>query len=339
MRKRGWIVHACWGVGVLAVIIGCFIIVSMVYGRISTYEQQIEERDLIIAQLSAQWEELGPAAQGLVVIKGVRGGQEIRADNWHEFFQVVNYPEKLNLLVADTSLFTEGRPKYVRASMQEGTVLTFDDILDERLNDSHRYYDVILDEYPVGMLPGAYIDIRIRFPFGQDFIAFSHRKIHQMNGPVLKLIFSEQDIYTYSSMLTDKVMYGAQLYAVEYIDTGSQQAADTFYPLNHNQQELLMKNPNALDIVRQEMRLSRELLEAEMLEVVPSDLQQRQAYYQSLQSELEGLRANNTGAISGQQSLFLARWEAARRAAGEEVEDGISGWNDNIGWQAQGPVR
>jgi hypothetical protein len=319
----------------LAIIAASAIVIMMVYGRITSYEQQIEERDLIIADLTARWEDLGPAVQGLVVAKGVRGGQEIRADNWTDFFEPVLYPERLNLLVASPDLFQySSRPSYIRASMQEGTILTTDDVLEERLIDSHRYYDVILDEYPIGMLPGTYIDIRIRFPFGQDFIALSHRKVMQLNGSVIKLIFSEQDIYTYSSMLTDKVMYGAQLYAVEYIDVGSQQAADVFYPLNNNQQDLLLKNPNALDIVREEMRMSRELLEAEMLDVVPSDLQQRQNYYQSLQQSLEGLRASNTMSISQQQAIFIARWEYAQRQ-----NDDTSGWNDGLDWQAQGPVR
>jgi hypothetical protein len=152
---------------------------------------------------------------------------------------------------------------------------------------------------------------------------------------------SEQDIYTFNSMLTDKIMYQAQLYAVEYIDTGSQQAADQFYPLNHNQQELLLKNPNALDIVRQEMRLSRELLEAEMLDMEPADLAQKQAYYQQLQTQLAGLRAANSGALSGQQALFLARWEQEQRAAasGEGGSEDMGVEGQTAEWYHYGPVR
>lgn len=336
MRKQSWLVHACWGGGVFAVILASVIIIALVFGHVGDYEKAIAERDEVILKLSAQWEELGPATQGLVAIKGIHGGQEIRADNWQEYFQVVDYPENLNLHVATPGDFST--VKYIRASMREGTVLTTDDILDTRMADSLRYYDVILDELPIGLIPGKYVDIRVRFPFGQDFIALSHKKIENLNGGILKLVMSEQDIYTYNSMLTDKVMYEAQLYAVEYIDTGAQQAADQFYPLNYNQQELLLKNPNALEIVREEMRLSRELLEAEMIDIEPTDLDQKQAYYMQLQQQLASLRSSNSSAIGGQQALFIARWEAEQQAeAGEE--SGGSGGGQALDWTEYGPVR
>ena len=229
---------------------------------------------------------------------------------------------KLNLKVKlSPSMFPSN--KYIRASMGAGTVLIADNILDERLDDSQRYYDVILDEYPVGMLPGKYIDIRIRFPFGQDFIALPHKKVEQINGSVIKLVLSEQEIYTYNSMLTDKVLYQAQLYAVEYLDTGAQQAADSFYPLNYNMQELLMKNPNALDIVRTEMKLAREILESEMLETVPADQQQKEAYYRQLQQQLASLRASHTSAITGQQAIFF--WQDGRKSRRLELKGGAVG--------------
>ena len=135
-------------------------------------------------------------------------------------------------------------------------------------------------------------------------------------------------------MLTDKILYQAQLYAVEYLDTGAQQAADSFYPLNHNMQELLLKNPNALDIVRNEMKLSRELLESEMLETVPADLAQKEAYYKNLQAQLAALRAQNTGAITGQQSIFLTRWA-------QEQQEGVEGSDApvrDLDWTDRGPA-
>jgi hypothetical protein len=333
MKKRNWIVHAGWGTGVATVIVAAVVVITMIFGRITEYEQAIADRDATITALSAQWDELGPATSGLVLTKSVSAGQEITAENWQEFFQEVTYPERLNLLLPTSNDFESVR--YIRASLREGAVLTQDDLLSERVEDSLRYYDVVLDEHPVGLLAGKYVDIRIRFPFGQDFIAISHKKVEQLNGPVLKFVFSEQDIYTYNSMLTDKILYEAQLYVVEYVDSGAQQSADQFYPLNYNQQELLIKNPNALDIVREEMRLSRELLEAEMLDIEPADMELKQAYYQQLQAQLASLRSQTSAAITGQQALFIARWEAAQRE-GASLEDGSD--TEQANYDDFGPV-
>ena len=304
--KRTMMPHVLWGTGLGIVVFICAIIVLMVGGKSSTYKKAIADRDATITTLTQQWAELGPAVQGLVLIKDVSGGQEIRADNWKKFFAPVTYPQKLNLKLSTPNDFT--KTKYVRASMSTGAVLTLDDIRSTRQEDSQRYYDVILDEYPVGLTPGKYVDIRVRFPFGQDFISLGHKQVKEINGPTIKLVLSEQEIYTYNSMLTDKVLYQAQLYSTEYLDTGAQQAANNFYPLNYNMQELLLKNPNALDIVRSEMKLARELLESEMLNTVPADKTQKEAYYKQLQDQLAQLRAANSGAIGGQQSVFFARW-------------------------------
>lgn len=335
MRKGNMLPHILWGTGLAVVIIVCAIIVVMVNGKANMLQQQIAERDAMIASLNQQWQDLGPARQGLVLIKDVSGGQEIRADNWQEFFAPVSYPEKLNLKVATPADFTA--TKYIRTSMSVGTVLSTDDILDVRTEDSQRYYDIILDEYPIGLTPGKYIDIRVRFPFGQDFIALPHKYVKEINGPTIKLVLTEQEIYTYNSMLTDKVLYQAQLYAIEYVDTGAQQAADNFYPLNYNMQELLLKNPNALDIVRSEMKLARELLEADMLKTEPADLEQKEAYYKQLQSQLAQLRAANTSAITGQQAIFLARWAQQQADAAAEA-NGTAAAVD-VSWEDYAAVR
>jgi hypothetical protein len=332
--KKSWFIHIYYGVALVTVLIASVIVIQMIFKRAETYEQQLNERDAMIVELSGRWDNLGPAAEGLVVASGLRAGQELRADNWMDFLTVVTHPANLNLHTVTPADFQV--PKFVRASMREGTMLTADDILDTRLSDTMRFIDIILDEIPVGLLPGHYIDIRIRFPFGQDFVALPFRRVEQINGPVLKIMGSEQDILTYNSMLTDKVLYQAQLYAAMYVDPGAQQAADAFYPLNNNIHELLQRNPNALDIVREEMRVSRELLEAEMLDVIPADQDLRELHFLSLQQELASLRSQQSGAISGQQTLFTQRWEAEQRmAAGTQGNEGAG----RLDWTQMGPVR
>lgn len=319
--KNNIVLHSIWGTVTLAIVVASIVSVSTTKKHVAKYEEEILNRDATIAELKEKWEELGPMATGLVAKEDVRGGEELRVDNWEEYFTEVSYPEKLNVGTVSADLFAT--PKYLRAGLSEGTVVSADDILDTRLEDSERYYDIFLDEYPIGLLPGTYIDIRVRFPFGQDFIALNHKRVEELNGTSMKLVISEQELYTYNSMLTDKVLYDAQIYAVEYIDTGSQQAADTFYPLNYNMQELLSKNPNALNIVKESMKLDRELLEAEMQDTVPEDIEEKKAYFEGLEAQLAGLRASNSALINGQQAIFTARWaaEQAAKAAGLEGGD------------------
>ena len=196
---------------------------------INKYKATIDTQNQQISNLESSLTEIGPLITGYVVTRDVRPGERITEENIDELLYEVSVPEKLTLqLVGDNDEGVEDTViqskselmnMYFKIGLREGTVITLEDVIAEDIEDSWRYYDLILDDSPVGIQAGDYVDIRISFPFGEDFIAISHKKIEEINTGVLKLILDEQEILTYNSMLLDKALYGGvNIYAVEYVD-------------------------------------------------------------------------------------------------------------------------
>ena len=104
---------------------------------------------------------------------------------------------------------TELEGRYYRLDIKSGTMLTEDMLFDFVITEDMRYLDVVVDETPIGLQVGDYVDLRIAFATGQDYVAMTHKMIRSMNGSVVKLIVSLKDLYTYQSLKTDKATYSS----------------------------------------------------------------------------------------------------------------------------------
>lgn len=314
-----------WGILIVSIFFILVIAVLSVLGisSINKYKATIESQNQEITSLEASLTDIGPLTTGFVVSRAVRAGEEITEDNIDEIVTEVSVPSKLNLgLTSDdmngtnTSII-ENRSdllnKYFKIGLAEGTVITVEDIVETKIDNTWRYFDLILDESPVGITAGDYIDVRISFPFGEDFIAISHKKIEEINSGVIKIIVDEHDIMSYNSMLMDKALYsGVKIYAVKYVDGGAQASAENFYPIQSNISEITVLDPNILEDVKQEMILKRQVLDNALGGTVDTKTEQELA---RVQSAIEQARSNSSRDIASAQKELERRLEAEAKEA------------------------
>lgn len=109
--------------------------------------------------------------------------------------------------------------------------------------------DVRLKEFQVIQLPSnlkaeQFIDVRIGFPTGEDFVLLSKKQVRQLAGNVVWLELSELDLLQTSSAIIDAYLHGARLYALPYIEPGLQEAAIVNYPANPKVMDLMEIDPN-----------------------------------------------------------------------------------------------
>lgn len=155
--------------------------------------------------------------------------------------------------------------KIYKIGLKAGSYITTDMISDYKIHKNMRELDVVMDEIPVGLEEGDYVDIRISFPLGQDYIAMSHKKVLSITGNTVKLIVIEHDFYRYESMKTDLATYqSTKIYAVKYVEAGLQPNGKVYYPptLEIIKQSILDPNMNSKDFMT--MINSRELLENQL---------------------------------------------------------------------------
>lgn len=175
---------------------------------------------------------------------------------------------KRNELLSETDLAVfeydaeDARP-YVTAAQAAGTRLMADAAEGTRLTEDILYEgvpltdDVRLHKYTCiklteRMKKGDYVDIRISFANGADFILLSKKQIQDIALPgeeggsenALWLHVSEEEILRLSSAVVDAFLNeGCSIYAVQYIQK-SQNAAVMNYKVNDVVEQLIADDPN-----------------------------------------------------------------------------------------------
>lgn len=140
--------------------------------------------------------------------------------------------------------------RYFKIAVNPGTPIMFNMAMDEELDDTVRDHDILLDSIPVGTEVGDYIDIRITFPYGDDYIVLSHKRIYGISENTIKLYMTEYEWNVYLGALVDYYInesLGTTIYGVKYVEPGIQQDAIAYYSVPTNIQTLLQKNPNIID--------------------------------------------------------------------------------------------
>lgn len=309
-----------WGVLLVSIFFIAVIAVLLVLTKTSSdkMKAEINDRDMQIATLKETLVNIGELSYGYVLNTDVRAGEVIKED----YFTEVSVPESLGLNIVKSVDGLEGA--YFRTSLKESTVLTTEDIKEDEIVDSERYVDVIIDQPPVGVQAGDIIDIRITFPYGEDFIALSGKKIFEINNSIMKLRLNENEIQVYNSLLLDRVLYkGTQIWANTYVDAGSQETAEAFYPINNNASDLLLLNPNALELSRQEMVLKRQIVE----ETLGGGVSERtEEELENIEDQINDIREGTQDRIASANEVIEDRRQAeAERLAAEENGEVSSG--------------
>lgn len=103
---------------------------------------------------------------------------------------------------------------------------------------------------PSNLAKYQYIDVRIGFPNGEDYIVLSKKKIRdlQLSNNTIWLWVDEKEILTLSSAIVDAYLNkGSKLYTVTYVAPAIQEKAILNYPVNSDVLKVIMDNPNILD--------------------------------------------------------------------------------------------
>ena len=272
-----------WGIFIVSFMFLCVIAVLVLLGlkSINEYKLAITDKDTQIDEMQTFIDDtVGPLVDCYVLNESVRVGDEVTEDclslislpekvayttetiqvEKHDSKGQMYYDEEKETTMNLVTDINDVLGKKFRIDIDEGSLLMQDFVVDDPVAASDRYYQVILSDFPTNIQVGDYVDIRIQFTYGEDFISIPHKRVEEMdlsNG-LFTFIFDENDISVYNSMLLDKALYPAvSIYMLKYVDSSSQTAAEEYYPVNDNISEILAVNPNILDAVKEQMTLER----------------------------------------------------------------------------------
>ena len=184
----------------------------------------------------------------------VESGEEVTEDDF-TITQVVNSNAPTDYLTPSDL----GNSMIAKISMTAGTVLSKEMIyIDETVTGN----DVRKQEYNMFILPsdlttGDYVDIRLQFPSGTDYIVVAKKRVEipEISGiestDTISIELSEDEINTLSNAIVDAFkVNGAKLYVNKYTEPGIQEASTPTYPVSREVLELINANPNVLEEAR-----------------------------------------------------------------------------------------
>lgn len=158
--------------------------------------------------------------------------------------------------------------KYYRIAQRGGSLLSHDLVMDEPLDDTVREYDLVSTIAPVGLKAGDYVDYRIVYPRGEDYIVLPHKRVDAINGQTFKFRMNESEIHIYQAALVDYFIQkknGATLYLTKYVEPGIQKPATEFYAVPKNIVAIMTADPNVFNKVNAQLNdKARTLIEAGM---------------------------------------------------------------------------
>ena len=147
-------------------------------------------------------------------------------------------------------------PLVAKVDMNKNTLITIDLISksDNMVQDDVRKQEYNMVVLPMDLTTGDYIDIRVMFPNGQDFIVVSKKEVEipQIGGidseDTIWVNLSEDEILHMSCAIIDAAsVNGAKIYATKYTEPGMQNAATPTYVVNGATSRLLENDPNILE--------------------------------------------------------------------------------------------
>lgn len=142
---------------------------------------------------------------------------------------------------------------FSKVSVSPGTPLTKDMVMTEEVIDSLREIDITGNRWPIGLREGDYVDLRITYPRGEDFIVLSHKRVNSITDQTLKVHLTEEEQILYQSALVDFYLsrnYGSDMYLTKYVEPGIQGAASTFYSVPTRIATVVKQDPNIIDMAQ-----------------------------------------------------------------------------------------
>ncbi|WP_268623433.1 SAF domain-containing protein [Paenibacillus alvei] len=159
---------------------------------------------------------------------------------------------------------------------------------DGKMSDDLRWVETAVIQLPLRLQEKDMIDVRIRFPNGQDYIILSKKEIKSMQYPTIWAHMDEQERLLFSSACVDAFVNGGQIYALRYIEPQIQNEAVPNYPANEQVLKLIEADPSIVKKADTALtRLVRSRMEKEW---------ERQSANKSLADGWNNMEGNRTDA-------------------------------------------
>lgn len=315
---------------VLGLVAGCALTFFLTN---SHYTKELENQAARMAALEATLQDIGDIGTCYTVRTEVKPGTQLTEDLLEPqsipmSFITEDFCELSDIIGTPTYTDENGKEHpatgyYAKTYITPGTPITKSLVMVEPIVDSLREIDLTANRWPIGLTEGDYVDLRLTYPYGEDFLVLSHKRVMSISEQTLKMHLTEEEQHIYGAALVDYYLgeqEGTDLYFTKYVEPGVQQPATTYYSIPANIAAICQLDPNIKDkaetSVKETLRNAQEKVDhpfsenesdiasfiaagrARLNSMINSDYQDwHQEYEQKKQQDAEN--ANDDSLISG----------------------------------------
>ncbi|KAB3525454.1 SAF domain-containing protein [Alkaliphilus serpentinus] len=230
-----------------------------VVGGMYLYDQQIDEiRNQYESEINDLQMEIYQSKRIAYVPK-----EEIKAGT-RLSLELLEEIEILSSVPQGRFITEEDLGKIAKVDLQINTPIYKSMTLVEDISDDLREEEFNMILLQSNMAKDKYIDVRITFPNGENYIVLSKKKIRDvaLDKNTIWLWLKEEEILKFSSAIVDAyIHHGTKLYTVTYVEPGLQKEAIANYTPNINVLNIIASNPNIVEEAKAELhqQLTRDL--------------------------------------------------------------------------------
>ena len=148
-------------------------------------------------------------------------------------------------------------PLIAKVNLDKNTAVTLEMVerSDETITDDLRVQEFNMIALPIYLNPDDYIDIRLTFPDGQNYIVVSKKRVVDVQQNTVWLKLTEEEITTLSNAIIEAyIVTGSNLYANLYVEPGMQGESTPTYPVSRAVLAAQLENPNILEDAKTALR-------------------------------------------------------------------------------------
>ncbi|MGG3806080.1 SAF domain-containing protein [Metabacillus fastidiosus] len=164
-----------------------------------------------------------------------------------------------------------------------------------------------------------FIDVRIQFPNGNDYILLSKKKVKNIEGETIWFDMKENEILTMSSGIVDAYLENAIIYTMPYVDPYIQDEAIVTYPVKENVKQLIIDSPNILQVAKDSLASrGREALESNLKTMEAQD----KSTYKQQKEQQQQIKEKQKEALQTQEEVFEESTEPVSDGQGDLNQEG-----------------
>lgn len=132
-------------------------------------------------------------------------------------------------------------------------------VTNEIITNDTREYEIGVANLMLDQMVNDYVDIRILFPSGEDYIVCSKLKVKKLalEDCIFYANLNENEILTLASATIDAyTISGTKIYLTRYVEDTLQDEAIPNYPVRRETLSLIATDPNILEIAQQTLNCS-----------------------------------------------------------------------------------